>query len=85
MTQRFSFATVSVWVVRLFNRTTRSISLTDAGGRLAEKLRPAISSIADAMQAVDDLRDMPCGNVRINASEGAIRMIMRPVLARFPA
>jgi DNA-binding transcriptional LysR family regulator len=69
--------------VRLFNRTTRSVSLTDAGVRLAEKLRPAISSIADAMQAVDDLRDIPCGNVRINASEGAIRMIMRPVLARF--
>ncbi len=69
--------------VRLFNRTTRSVSLTDAGHRLAEKLRPAISSVAEAMLAVEGLRDAPSGTVRINASEGAIRMVLKPVLARF--
>ena len=69
--------------VRLFNRTTRSVSLTDAGERLADKLRPAISSVAEAMQVVDGLHDTPSGNVRINASEGAIRMVLKPVLARF--
>jgi DNA-binding transcriptional LysR family regulator len=69
--------------VRLFNRTTRSVSLTDAGERLADKLRPAISSVAEAMQAVDGLCGTPSGNVRINASEGAIRMVLKPVLARF--
>jgi len=69
--------------VRLFNRTTRSVSLTDAGERLAMKLRPAMSSIAEAMLEVDDLSATPSGTVRINASEGAIRMILRPVLARF--
>jgi len=69
--------------VRLFNRTTRSIALTDAGERLAAKLRHAIASVAEAMHEVEDLRDTPSGTVRINASDVAIRMILRPILARF--
>ncbi|MBR8094348.1 LysR family transcriptional regulator [Burkholderia cenocepacia] len=69
--------------VRLLNRTTRSTSLTEAGERLAAKLRPAVSIIDEAMREVDDLRSAPSGTVRINASEGAIRLILRPVLARF--
>lgn len=68
---------------RLFNRTTRSVSLTDAGQRLAEKLRPAMASIEGALQAVNDDADTPRGTVRINASEGAIRLVLKPVLARF--
>lgn len=69
--------------VRLFNRTTRSVSLTEAGERLAAKLRPAVSAIEEAIQEVDDLRETPSGTLRINASEGAIRLILRPILARF--
>ncbi|WP_454812368.1 LysR substrate-binding domain-containing protein [Labrys neptuniae] len=69
--------------VRLFNRTTRSVSLTDAGVRLAATLRPAVSSIAEALQVVDDYREIPSGTVRINSSEGAIRLVLLPVLARF--
>ncbi len=71
--------------VRLFNRTTRSVSLTDAGEQLAAKLRPALSSISNALQEVDDFRGTPSGTVRINASEGAVRMVLRPLLARFLA
>lgn len=69
--------------VRLFNRTTRSVSLTEAGERLAAKLQPAMSSIAEALQEVDDFRGAPSGTVRINASDVAIRMVLRPLLARF--
>lgn len=69
--------------VRLFNRTTRSVSLTEAGERLAAKLRPAMSLIAEALQEVDDFRGTPSGTVRINASDVAIRMVLRPLLARF--
>ena len=69
--------------VRLFNRTTRSVSLTDAGERLAAKLRPAVSSMTEALQVVDDFRETPSGTVRINSSEGAIRLVLLPVLARF--
>ncbi|SFS01868.1 transcriptional regulator, LysR family [Stenotrophomonas maltophilia] len=68
---------------RLFNRTTRSVSLTDAGERLAEKLRPAMASIEEALQAVDAETATPRGTLRINASEGAIRLVLKPVLARF--
>ncbi|MDM0089276.1 MULTISPECIES: LysR family transcriptional regulator [unclassified Variovorax] len=69
--------------VRLLHRTTRSVSLTDAGERLALKLRPAMSSISEAMREVDEFRETPSGTVRINASEGAIRWVLRPVLTRF--
>lgn len=69
--------------VRLFNRTTRSVSLTDAGERLFTKLRPAIFSISEVMQEVGDLRDTPSGTLKINASEGAIRMVLLPILDRF--
>ncbi len=69
--------------VRLFNRTTRSVSLTDAGERLASKLRPAMASIEEAVQELEGSGPVPSGTVRINASEGAIRLVLRPVLARF--
>ncbi|MET4575975.1 LysR family transcriptional regulator [Ottowia thiooxydans] len=69
--------------VRLFNRTTRSVSLTDAGERLAIKLRPAMTSISEAMREVDEFRETPSGTVRINASEGAIRWVIWPALMRF--
>ncbi|QII30481.1 MULTISPECIES: LysR family transcriptional regulator [Stenotrophomonas] len=68
---------------RLFNRTTRSVSLTDAGERLAGKLRPAMASIEEAILAVDDDLGVPRGTIRINASDGAIRLVLQPVLARF--
>ncbi|MEG0112604.1 MAG: LysR family transcriptional regulator [Comamonas sp.] len=69
--------------VRLVNRTTRSVSLTEAGERLAAKLRPAMTAIEDALRDVDQLRQMPRGTVRINASEGAIRIVLLPILAQF--
>lgn len=69
--------------VRLVNRTTRSVSLTDAGQGLAARLRPAMAAIDEALAEVDQLRQTPSGTVRINASEGAIRMVLRPVLAQF--
>ncbi len=69
--------------VRLVNRTTRSVSLTDAGHGLAAKLRPALAAIDEALGEVDQLRQTPSGTVRINASEGAIRIVLRPILAQF--
>lgn len=69
--------------VRLFNRTTRSVSLTEAGERLALKLRPAMASIEEAVRELEGNDHSPSGTVRINASEGAIRLVLRPVLAQF--
>ncbi|MBB1626378.1 LysR family transcriptional regulator [Achromobacter sp. UMC71] len=69
--------------VRLLNRTTRSMSLTDAGERLAAQLRPTLSSLSQTLQEIDDFRDTPSGTVRINSSEGAVRLVLWPILARF--
>src|SRR5882672_11626329 len=51
--------------VRLLHRTTRSVSLTDAGLRLLERLRPAIEQIADALEDLNRERSQPVGRLRI--------------------
>src|SRR5216684_8894327 len=47
--------------VRLLHRTTRSVSVTDAGLRLLEQLRPAIEQIAGAIEELNDTRLRPMG------------------------
>lgn len=69
--------------VRLFHRTTRSVSLTDAGEQLSAQLSPAFGSITQALEEVDDFRDSPKGVVRINSSEGGVRLVLLPILAQF--
>jgi hypothetical protein len=53
--------------LRLLARTTRSVAPTDAGERLLEQLRPALSGIAAALSDVGRLRDIPAGVVRLIA------------------
>ena len=75
--------------VRLLNRTTRSVSPTEAGDRLLARLGPALHELDDAVRAVDAFRDTPGGTLRINAPEVAVRLLLRHVvpafLARYPA
>ncbi|MDC0668875.1 LysR family transcriptional regulator [Nannocystis sp. ncelm1] len=67
--------------VRLFHRTTRSVSPTDAGNHFLARVRPALQEIAGAMTAVEDFRATPRGTLRLNASRGAARWILlEPVL-----
>src|SRR6202795_4646758 len=54
--------------VRLLNRTTRSVSVTDAGRRLLDRLRPAIDQIAGALENLDEERARPMGRLRIYAT-----------------
>src|SRR6202047_4984204 len=49
--------------MRLLNRTTRSVSVTDAGLRLLERLRPAISEIAGALEDLNQERERPLGRL----------------------
>ena len=58
--------------IRLLNRTTRSVSPTEAGKRLLERLAPALSDIRLAIAEVDELRDTPSGTLRINAPAPAV-------------
>jgi DNA-binding transcriptional LysR family regulator len=66
--------------IRLFNRTTRSVSPTDAGEQFVARIGPAIGAIGDAVEAINSHRDTPSGTLRINSSAGAARMILTPVI-----
>ncbi|OWQ43939.1 LysR family transcriptional regulator [Roseateles noduli] len=69
--------------VRLFHRTTRSVSLTEAGRRFVERVGPAVAQIQEAVAAADDRAGAPSGTLRLNSSLGAAQMVFRPVLAEF--
>ncbi|WP_294261975.1 LysR family transcriptional regulator [uncultured Sphingomonas sp.] len=69
--------------VRLFNRTTRSVSLTDAGQTFVEQIRPAVRTLHDAMSVARSQVETPSGTLRINAFASGAREILRPLLIRF--
>ena len=69
--------------VRLFNRTTRSVSLTPAGEQFLARVRPALQDIADAVEGANAFRDTPSGTLRLNTSEGAAQMILAPLILEF--
>lgn len=68
--------------VRLLNRSTRSISPTEAGERLLGVVAPQFEQIEVELAALTELRDKPAGTVRITAPEDAAATILWPVLAR---
>lgn len=69
--------------VRLLNRTTRSISLTEAGERLVRMAAPRLEEIEAELDALSNLRDTPAGTVRITAGDHAIKSILWPKLEKF--
>ena len=69
--------------MRLLNRTTRSVSVTDAGLRLLERLRPAISEIAGALEDLNQERQRPVGRLRIYAIQIAAMGVIAPIWGRF--
>jgi DNA-binding transcriptional LysR family regulator len=71
--------------IRLLHRTTRSMSLTDAGVRLLERLRPAIDQIAGALEDLNQERSRPFGRLRIYLNHMAAAAVIAPVWARFLA
>src|ERR1700684_433067 len=68
---------------RLLNRTTRSVSLTDAGVRLLERLRPAVDQITDALDDLNQERGRPVGRLRIYATNMAATAVIAPIWKRF--
>ncbi|AZV20891.1 LysR family transcriptional regulator [Mesorhizobium sp. M7A.F.Ce.TU.012.03.2.1] len=69
--------------VRLLTRTTRSVSPTEAGERLARTVGPRLDEIEAEIAALSDLRDKPAGTIRITAGEHAADAILWPALAKF--
>ena len=71
--------------VRLLNRTTRSVALTDAGDTLYRRLMPAMSDLGAALEDIGHYRDRPAGLVRIHSFRSAAAIYLEPVLAGFAA
>lgn len=69
--------------VRLFNRTTRSLSLTGAGRIFVDQVGPALQEVRGALEAVRSERDTPSGTLRINAAPFAAQAIMSPLVIEF--
>jgi DNA-binding transcriptional LysR family regulator len=68
---------------RLLNRTTRSVSLTDAGVRLLERLRPAVDQITDALEDLNQERGRPVGRLRIYVTNMAAMAVIAPIWKRY--
>jgi DNA-binding transcriptional LysR family regulator len=70
--------------VRLLNRTTRSVSPTEAGARLAARLLPLLDDL-EAAAAAAEPDGAPSGRLRINASRMAGLHVVAPLVAPFLA
>lgn len=68
--------------LRLLARTTRSVSPTEAGERLIQKVAPRLDAIADELIQFEQLHDKPSGTVRITASDFAVTSILWPKLSK---
>ncbi len=71
--------------VRLLNRTTRSVALTEAGDRLLQQIHPALDEIGNAVESVAALRTTPAGVLRLAVGSLAVKMVIDPVLKGFLA
>lgn len=69
--------------VRLFNRTTRSVSLTGAGRRFVDQVSPALRDIHQALDTVRSQQETPSGTLRINTFATAGREILAPLILEF--
>ena len=69
--------------VRLLNRTTRSVALTEAGEQLLSDAQPVLDGIDKAIEAVNTFRDKPSGVLRLNMPRLAASLIVGPLLPKF--
>lgn len=71
--------------VRLLARSTRSVAPTEAGAQLLERLLPAMSEIALALEVAAASRDEPAGNLRLTVPRTAAHLVLAPKLGAFAA
>jgi DNA-binding transcriptional LysR family regulator len=67
----------------LFQRTTRRVSLTEAGMKLLARLKPAAMEIVESLDALGDLRASPSGLLRLSVPRMAIPLVIEPLLPEF--
>lgn len=71
--------------VRLLNRTTRSVALTEAGARLLEQVQPALDELGDALESLNALSQTPAGALRLAVASLAVGLVIDPILPSFRA
>lgn len=71
--------------VRLLHRTTRSVTPTDAGARLLERVAPALLEVNAALDVVNQFRERPAGRLRLNVPSAAARLVLPQIVPRFLA
>ncbi|SDR19500.1 DNA-binding transcriptional regulator, LysR family [Rhizobiales bacterium GAS191] len=71
--------------VRLLNRTTRSVAVTEAGERLLSHLQPVLLGLDQAVEAVNSFRDTPTGRLRLTVIRHAAIAMIAPLIPRFLA
>lgn len=69
--------------VRLLNRTTRSVSVTEAGAQLIEKITPLLEELQTSLHSVAAATVEASGTLRLNIPSTASRMVLQPLLQRF--
>jgi len=69
--------------MRLLNRSTRSVHLTEAGERYLARVVPALQELAAAADGLDELRETPAGLLRISVSRPAYSAVLAPRLSSF--
>jgi len=71
--------------VRLLQRTTRSVSVTESGARLATRVTAVLHDLDAALEELDQFRRAPSGTLRINANVAGARILVESVVAPFMA
>ena len=69
--------------LRLLNRTTRSVTPTEAGTQLLERLAPALSEVSAAIDEVNKFRNSPAGTLRLNVPGIVAQLFLPPIVERF--
>lgn len=69
--------------LRLFNRTTRSVALTEAGEQLFKRVQPLLGDLECAVNDVTSERNSPSGSIRLSASESSFKPLIRHVIPQF--
>lgn len=69
--------------VRLLERSTRKVGLTEFGQRFLQQAQPALAALAAAVEDVNELRDKPTGLLRLNLSRTAADIVLMPRLVAF--
>jgi len=69
--------------IRLLTRTTRSVSPTEAGQRLLERVAPHVDEIQQELISLSELRDKPAGTIRLTTTEFVIDHLLWPKLIDF--